>query len=84
METDVEKTDEVLSTSCSEPVSRPTLIRILSPLLFYGIYLIYLVFFDTSPFLIKWLEGSFALFLALVMCNIIRHRLISPGDAPKS
>lgn len=83
MDNNGEKHEETLSTTCSEHAVRPSLARILSPLAIYAIYLIYLIFYDTSPFLIKWLEGSFAFFLALVMCNVIRNRLTSPGDAPK-
>jgi hypothetical protein len=79
-----EKTEENLSKTCRERVPGPDIARIASPLAFYAIYLMYLVFFDTDPFLVKWLEGSFALFLALVMCNIIRHRLLPPDEKPNT
>jgi hypothetical protein len=53
------------------------LIRILSPLLFYSFHVFYLIVWSTDPFLKKWLEGSFTFFLALVLCNIIRSRVVA-------
>jgi len=38
----------------------------------YLVYLAYTIFFNNDPFIIKWLEASFALFLALVLSYVIR------------
>lgn len=59
--------------------------KILSPLIIYLFYVVYLIFFNTESFLTKWLNGSFALFLALVFCNVIRSRIAAEDrghDAP--
>ncbi len=47
-------------------------ISVLIPLGVYLFYLLYLVFFSANPFLIRWLEGCFSLFVALVFCNLLR------------
>lgn len=57
------------------------ILRILSPLLFFVIHIIYLAFFSPDPFLKKWIDGSFTFFLALVLCNIIRARVVSSKNA---
>ncbi len=46
------------------------------PLGIYLLYLLYLVFFNANPFLVRWLEGCFALFVALVFCNLLRKGLV--------
>lgn len=56
------------------------IIRMLSPLLFFVIHVIYLVVWSDDPFLKKWIDGSFTFFIALVMCNIIRARIAAKAD----
>lgn len=55
------------------------IIKILSPLLFFVIHIIYLVFFSQDPFLKKWIDGSFTFFVALVLCNLVRARIVGPS-----
>ena len=50
------------------------------PLAIYLLYLLYLVFFSANPFLIRWLEGCFALFVALVFCNLFRKKLVDRAE----
>jgi hypothetical protein len=50
------------------------------PLGIYLIYLLYLIFFSVNPFLIRWLEGCFALFVALVFCNLLRKGLVDRAE----
>jgi len=60
-------------------------IRILSPLAFFLLHVVYLTVWSPDAFLNKWIDGSFTFFLALVMCNIIRARIAAraePGDLP--
>ena len=61
-------------------MSTNEIIRILSPLLFFVIHVIYLVAWSDDPFLKKWIDGSFTFFLALVMCNVIRARIVAKGE----
>jgi len=58
--------------------------RILSPLLLFVFHVIYLITSSPDPFLKKWLEGSFSFFLALVLCNIIRSRIVASKDREDS
>lgn len=51
-------------------------ISVLIPLGVYLFYLLYLVFFSDNPFLIRWLEGCFSFFVALVFCNLLRKGFI--------
>ena len=46
----------------------------------YLLYLLYLVFFSANPFLIRWLEGCFALFVALVFCNLFRKGFVDRAE----
>jgi len=55
--------------------------RILSPLLFFVIHVLYLLFVSRESFFDKWVSGSFTFFLALVMCNIIRARIVAAAGA---
>jgi hypothetical protein len=48
----------------------------LSPLLAYLLYLYYLAFVSSRPFFFRWVEGCFGLFVALVLCNLIRRGLL--------
>lgn len=53
-----------------------------SPLLLYLVYLWHLSGQEGKPFLVKWLEGCFGLFVALVFCNFLRQSLPpGPGGA---
>lgn len=61
----------------SKPLNNADLARVLSPLLFFVAHLLYLALWSTEPFLKKWLDGSFSFFLALVLCNIIRARVVA-------
>ena len=56
------------------------ILRILSPLVFFSFHVIYLVALSRDPFLKKWIDGSFTFFVALVLCNIIRARLVVQND----
>ena len=59
------------------PLSNADLARVLSPLLFFLAHLVYLAFWSPDPFLKKWIDGSFTFFLALVLCNLIRARVVA-------
>ena len=61
--------------------------RILSPLGFFLLHVVYLAVWSPDPFLTKWIDGSFTFFLALVLCNIIRARIAArnePDDAAEA
>jgi hypothetical protein len=55
------------------------ILRILSPLVFFIFHVLYLVVWSHDPFLNKWIDGSFTFFVALVLCNIIRARVVAQG-----
>lgn len=55
-------------------------IRILSPLALFVVHLIYLVAWSPDPFLKKWIDGSFTFFIALVLCNVIRARVVAQAE----
>jgi len=55
-------------------------IKILSPLALFVVHLIYLVAWSPDPFLNKWIDGSFTLFIALVLCNVIRARVVAQEE----
>lgn len=55
-------------------------ISVFTPLGIYFLYLLYLVFFSANPFLIRWLEGCFALFVALVFCNLFRKGFVDRAE----
>jgi len=66
-------------------MDNPDKFRILSPLAFFLLHVVYLTVWSPDPFLTKWIDGSFTFFLALVLCNIIRARIVAraePGDPP--
>lgn len=65
-------------------MSRSDIARILSPLGLFGIHVIYLAVWSEDPFLKKWIDGSFTFFLALVMCNVIRARIVASADSDRS
>lgn len=54
--------------------------KILSPLLFFLMHVIYLVVWSPDPFLKKWIDGSFTFFVALVLCNVIRARTVAAQE----
>ena len=56
------------------------ILRILSPLVFFVFHVIYLIVVSQDPFLNKWIDGSFTFFVALVLCNIIRARIVAKAD----
>lgn len=56
------------------------ILRILSPLTFFLLHLIYLIAVSKEPFLNKWIDGCFTFFVALVLCNIIRARVVARAD----
>ena len=66
--------DEEIVLSAKEQLS------VFIPLGIYLLYLLYLVFFSANPFLIRWLEGCFALFVALVFCNLLRKGLVDRAE----
>lgn len=53
------------------------ILRILSPLVFFVLYVAYLIAVSKDHFLNKWIDGSFTFFVALVLCNIIRARIVA-------
>jgi hypothetical protein len=61
--------------------SRSEILRILSPLLLFVAHVVYLVAWSPDPFLKKWLDGSFTFFVALVLCNIVRSRVVAQRQA---
>ena len=61
----------------SSVLSNADLARVLSPLLFFVAHVVYLALWSPEPFLNKWIDGSFTFFIALVLCNIIRARVIA-------
>lgn len=50
------------------------------PLLLYLGYVYFLAFHSDRSFLLRWLDGSFALFVALVFSNILRRNLLERDD----
>jgi len=58
--------------------------RILSPLTFFLLHVVYLTVWSPDPFLKKWIDGSFTFFLALVFCNIIRSRIAARTELDDS
>lgn len=67
-------------------MSNSDILRILSPLVLFVAHVLYLIALSPDPFLQKWIEGSFTFFLALVLCNIIRSRVVAqsePGEPPE-
>lgn len=60
---------------------RPSQIaRVLSPLLLFFAHVVYLAVWSTDSFFNKWIDGSFSFFVALVLCNIIRARVVGSAD----
>ncbi len=62
------------------PLSQQEKIVIFSPLLVFVLYVIYLTFMSGKPFFIRWIEGCFALFLALVISNLLKKRFMHSAD----
>lgn len=56
-------------------------VLLFTPLLLYLGYVYYLVFHSARPFLLRWLDGSFGLFVALIFSNILRSLLLERDDA---
>jgi hypothetical protein len=50
---------------------------ILSPLVLFFAHVVYLVALSEEQFFDKWIDGSFTFFVALVLCNIIRARVVA-------
>jgi hypothetical protein len=65
-------------------MSNSNIFRILSPLIFFVMHIVYLVALSKEPFLNKWIDGSFTFFVALVLCNIIRSRVMERVDVSDS
>ena len=59
-------------------------LRILSPLLLFVIHVAYLIVWSPDSFFNKWVGGSFTFFIALVLCNIIRARIVAKTDLTDS
>jgi hypothetical protein len=45
--------------------------------MFFIIHVIYLIAVSNDQFFNKWVDGSFTFFVSLVMCNIIRARVVA-------
>lgn len=58
-------------------MSNSDILRMLSPLVFFVIHVTYLIAVSNDHFLNKWIDGSFTFFVALVLCNVIRARLVA-------
>jgi hypothetical protein len=67
----------------SRSLSNADLARVLSPLALFVAHCVYLVVWSGDPFLKKWLDGSFSFFLALVLCNVIRARIVAAAEPPE-
>ena len=52
------------------------------PLLGFMLYVLYLAFLSPKPFLMRWIEGCFSLFVALVFCNLLRRKFAPPPEGP--
>jgi len=61
-------------------MSNSDILRILSPLVFFIFHVVYLIVVSKDPFLNKWIDGSFTFFVALVLCNIIRARVVAKAN----
>jgi len=48
------------------------------PLLGFLLYVLYLSLLSPKPFLLRWIEGCFSLFVALVFCNLLRRKFARP------
>ena len=59
------------------------ILRILSPLVFFVVHVMYLVVWSPGPFPEEWIDGSFTFFLALVLCNIIRAHVVAKAGRQK-
>lgn len=58
-------------------VRRSDVVRILSPLVLFFAHVVYLAVWSTDSFFNKWIDGSFSFFVALVLCNVIRARVVA-------
>jgi uncharacterized membrane protein len=56
------------------------ILRIFSPLAFFVFHVLYLIAVSKEPFFNKWIDGSFTFFVALVLCNVIRSRIVSKAS----
>lgn len=56
------------------------ILRILSPLAIFVIHVIYLALFSKEQFFNKWIDGSLTFFVTLVLCNIIRARVVAKAE----
>jgi hypothetical protein len=65
----------------AKPLSNADLTRILSPLLLFVAHFLYLAFWSAASFFQKWIDGSFSFFLSLVLCNIIRSRVVAAAES---
>ncbi|HEY6000495.1 MAG TPA: hypothetical protein VI078_14500 [bacterium] len=63
------------------PLSNADLARVLSPLLLFVLHAVYLAVWSREPFFNKWVDGSFSFFLSLVLCNIVRSRVVAAHAA---
>jgi hypothetical protein len=68
---------EAASEPGAKPLSNAELARVLSPLLLFVAHVVYLVLWSPDPFLKRWLDGSFSFFVSLVLCNIVRARVVA-------
>ena len=55
-------------------------LAIFLPLAGYLVYVLFLVFLSPRPFLLRWIEGCFGLFAALVFCNLIKRRMMAGSE----
>ena len=55
---------------------------IFSPLVLFLFYVLFLVGLEERSFLLRWIDGSFGLFAALVACNLLRRSLTGEESPP--
>ena len=54
-----------------------------SPLALFLLYVIYLAGMAERPFLLRWIDGSFGFFAALVACNLLRRAVAGEEPPPR-
>ena len=56
---------------------------IFSPLLLFLLYVFFLIGHEERSFFLRWIDGSFGLFAALVACNLLRRSLAGEEPPPE-
>jgi hypothetical protein len=61
-------------------VTKKEKIIVFLPLGGFLAYVVYLAFLSPKPFLLRWVEGCFGLFVALVFCNLLRRSAVARSE----